>query len=115
MPCRLREVARVAGGWVVRAMQDRLEVTLPDDSLRCEFVGAESEDVALNHLFEWSTRGGGIIKTSATPMQVLHQGANGLVPPTTFKKRFLLACLPTYLEAKSNLPFLAKVVAARCK
>ena len=27
-------------------MQDRLEVTLPDDSLRCEFVGAESEDVA---------------------------------------------------------------------
>ena len=59
-------------------------------------------------------RGGGIIETSATPMQVLHQGATGLVPPTAFKKRFLLACLPTYVEAKSNLPFLAKVAAARC-
>ena len=47
-------------------------------------------------------------------MQVLHQGANGLVPPTAFKKLFLLACLPTYLEAKKNLPFLAKVAAARC-
>ena len=46
--------------------------------------------------------------------QVLHQGANGLVPPTAFKKLFLLACLPTYLDAKKNLPFLAKVAAIRC-
>ena len=95
-------------------MQDKLGVTLPGDSLKCEFVGAESEDVALNDLFEWSMRGGGIIETSATPMQVLHQGANGLVPPTAFKKLFFLACLPTYLGANNNLPFLAKVVAARC-
>ena len=29
-------------------------------------------------------------------------GANGLVPPIAFKKLFLLACLPTYLEAIGN-------------
>ena len=41
---RLKEVARSAAGKVVKAMADRLEVTLPDDALKCEYVGTESED-----------------------------------------------------------------------
>ena len=115
---RLREVAVVAGGKVVKAMADRLEVTLPDDALKCEYVGTEEEDAPLHSrtriLFEWRLRGGGIVKTNTTPMQVLHQGTNGLVPPIAFKKLFLFACLPTYLEAKKNLPFLARVASVRC-
>ena len=115
---RLKDVARVAGGKVVKAMADRLEATLPDDALKCEYVGTEEEDAPLHSrtriLFEWRLRGGGIVKTNTTPMQVLHQGTNGLVPPIAFKKLFLFACLPTYLDAKKNLPFLAKVVAIRC-
>ena len=115
---RLRDVARVAGGKVVKAMADRLEVTLPDDALKCEYVGTEEEDAPLHSrtriLFEWRLRGGGIVKTNTTPMQVLHQGTNGLVPPTRFKKFFLLACLPTYLEAKKKLPFFANVARTRC-
>ena len=115
---RLKDVARAAGGKVVKAMQERLDVTLPDDALKCEYVGTEEEDAPLHSrtriLFEWRLRGGGIVKTNTTPMQVLHQGANGLVPPTAFKKLFLLACLPTYLDANKNLPFLAKVAEARC-
>ena len=75
---RLREVARAAGGRVVKQMQEKLDVTLPDDALKCEYAGTESEDAPLNSrtriLFEWQLRGGAIVKTNTTPMQVLHQG-----------------------------------------
>ena len=70
---RLREVARAAGGRVVKQMQEKLDVTLPDDALKCEYAGTESEDAPLI-LFEWQLRGGSIVKTNTTPMQVLHQG-----------------------------------------
>ena len=41
---RLREVARAAGGRVVKQMQEKLDVTLPDDALKCEYAGTESDN-----------------------------------------------------------------------
>ena len=116
---RLRDVARSAADKVVSEMARRLEGPLPEDALQCVFWGTQDEDAPLNSrtriLFEWKLRGGGVVKTSTTPMHVLHKGPkNGLAPPVIFKKTFLLTCLPAYLERKKNLPFLAKVAAVRC-
>ena len=116
---RLRDVARSAAQKILSEMARRLEGPLPEEALQCVYVGTQDEDAPLNSrtriLFEWRLKGGGVVKTSTTPMQVLHKGPkNGLAPPAIFRKTFLYTCLPAYLERKKNLPFLAKIAAVRC-
>ena len=44
---RLRDAGHQAAGRVVQAMAERLEVTIPDDLLKCEYLGTEEEDAPL--------------------------------------------------------------------
>ena len=116
---RLRDVGHHAARRVVKDMADRLEVSLSDDTLKCIYVGTAEEDAPLNSrtriLYEWRLPCGGVIKTNTSPMQILHQrGGTGPVPPTVFKKFFLMSCLPMYLDHKRSLPCLAQVAEVRC-
>ena len=116
---RLRDAAHLAANKVVSEMAVRLDVSFPEDALQCVYLGTQEEDAPLTSrtriLFAWRLSGGGVAKTTTTPMRVLHKGPkNGLALPVMFRKALLLTCLPVYFERKKNLAFLAKDVAVRC-